>query len=197
MKQKQGKEIIYSLRIEDIIIESTGQWELLTGLNTYKIGRQLWMCQVPHLYDSPQGLKIITAAFLFDHASVPRLFTFVCPPVKSCLGEASLPHDDGYGNSDETDDREEVDIGLREITLKTAEMAPDHTDKFIAKAAYRAVRIGAGQYFNKEGYMDKFGMAYIPYQKIGFEATKKRLVESYELRKKDLYPHVEQRGLGV
>ena len=155
-------------------------WKLLTPITTVKIGRALWMTLIPHEFITPNGKKVVPAGFLFDFASVPGLFTNIVHPVKSCLGDASLPHDFFYAKDGEKVPRKFADEGLKGITLSTAKMS-DKTDKKTAVLAYYAVRIGAKNLYNKEYNFKKIKNAYKPFREMGIDVLKNKFVISYDV----------------
>ncbi len=124
-------------------------WAVLTALKTAKIGRKLWILLEPMVYYTPKGKFIVPAGFTTDHASVPRMFTSIVPPVQSELAEASILHDWFYSKDSEDVPREFADLCLRELTkIRGGSTA-------LATAAWSAVRLGGRSFYNKEYMKEK------------------------------------------
>ena len=124
-------------------------WEVCTTLQTAKIGRKLWVLLAPMEYNTPKGRFIVPAGYLTDHASVPRAFTAIVPPVQSCIAESSILHDWFYNTDSEDVPREFADLCIRELALSIG------GSKGVAYTAWTAVRVGGGSLYNKEPYWNK------------------------------------------
>jgi len=155
-------------------------WKLITPITTVKIGRALWITLIPHEFETPKGKYTVPAGFLFDHASVPPIFTNIVHPVKSCLGEASLLHDYFYCKESPDVSRKFADEGLKYLTLNTGKMSKKK-DKIIAHLAYRGVRIGSKKFYNKKYNAEKIVDAYKPFKEMGIEALKEKFIISLEI----------------
>ena len=125
------------------------EWGVLTALQTVKIGRKLWIVREPMVYNTPNGRFTVPAGYLTDHASVPRAFTAIVPPVQSCLAEASVLHDWFYNKDSRDVPREFADLCLRELTIAKG------GSKSLGYTAWSAVRMGGGSLYNKEFYKEK------------------------------------------
>lgn len=125
------------------------EWRVLTALQTVKIGRKLWMLTRPMVYNTPRGSFVVPAGYITDHASVPRVFTSVVPPVQSCVAEASILHDWFYNKDSEDVPREFADLCLRELTIVRGGSTA------LGYAAWSAVRLGGGFLYNREFFSKK------------------------------------------
>ena len=131
-------------------------YQVLTPLKTVKIGPALWMLLEPMKYRTPRGVFTVPAGYLTDHASVPRIFTSVVPPVKSTIAEASILHDWFYNKDSEDVPREFADECLRELIISQG------GSKSMAYAAWSAVRLGASRLYNKQYYIYKLNKEAYP-----------------------------------
>lgn len=138
-------------------------WEVLDVLKTAKVGRELWMTLTATRFRTPNGIDIVPPGRLFDHASVPRLFANAVPPVKSCIAEPSLWHDEQYCKDTAFIERKLADIGLRELTISKSKSA-DGVDDEIAQLAYTAVRIGASKFYDKQYNYEKIVDVYLEFK---------------------------------
>jgi hypothetical protein len=125
------------------------EWRVLTALQTIKIGKKLWIVRTPMIYETPEGQFVVPAGYLTDHASVPRVFTNIVPPVQSEVAEASVLHDWLYNKDSEDVPREFADLCLRELTIAKGGSTS------LAYTAYTAVRLGGGSLYNKEYFKEK------------------------------------------
>jgi hypothetical protein len=112
------------------------EWRVLTSLQTVKIGRKLWMLTAPMVYRTPHGNFLVPAGFITDHASVPRIFTSIIPPVQSAIAEASILHDWFYSKDSRIVSRKFADLCLRELTIANG------GSKALGGIAWAAVRVG-------------------------------------------------------
>jgi len=143
---------------------SKKEWSVDSVLYTAKVGKALWMLTEPMLFTTPRGEDIVPRGFLFDHASVPRLFTSLVPPVKSAIAEPSVWHDWWYNKDSENLPRGYVDIGLREL------IKANRGSNTLANAAYAAVLIGGKSSYNVIYYKEKIKTkAYPEYQNMSLE----------------------------
>lgn len=145
-------------------------WRVCTSLSTTKIGKKLWILNEPMLYETPEGMFTVPAGYLTDHASVPRMFTSVVPPVQSCIAESSILHDWFYNTDSEDVPRPFADLCLKELALSLG------GSKVVANAAYAAVRMGGGSLYNREPYWNKLKREGYPWVKY---ATKDILEEMF------------------
>jgi hypothetical protein len=137
-------------------------WRVLTALRTAKIGPKLWILLTPMEFITPNGPFVVPAGYLTDHASVPRVFTSVVPPVQSELAEASILHDWFYNKDSRDVPREFADLCLRELTIAKG------GSKSLAYTAWSAVRLGGRSLYNKEYYNKKIKKsAYAEYSTCG------------------------------
>ena len=134
------------------------EWKILTPLETVKIGKALWMTTEDMVFQTPKGIYTVPKWFVFDHASVPRIFTSIVPPVKSSIAEASVLHDWFYVTDSEDVPRKFADQCLRHLTIA------NEGSKLLAFNAYTAVRVGAIFLYNKESHLDKLVGVYKRYQ---------------------------------
>jgi hypothetical protein len=129
-------------------------WKILTTLHTAKIGPALWILTKDMVYATPEGVFSVPAGYLTDHASVPRMFTSVVPPVKSAVAEASILHDWFYNKDSEDVPRAFADKCIKELTIANG------GSKSLANVTYAAVRVGGRGLYNKEYSIDKLRDAY-------------------------------------
>ena len=135
--------------------ETRGEWGLLSPLRTEKIGIALWMLTDDMHFDTPRGIIVVPIGFIFDHASVPRLFTTIVPPVKSAIAEASVLHDWLYMQGVlDVIPRAFADEGLRELTRVRG------GSKLLCFNAYVAVHIAGAGLYNKSNFKDKLKDVY-------------------------------------
>ena len=120
-----------------------------TILCTAKIGPKLWILLKPMNYDTPLGNFTVPAGYLTDHASVPRAFTSVVPPVQSCVAEASILHDWFYNTDSEDVPREFADECIKELTKARGGSA------LLGNVTWAAVRAGGGGLYNKAAFITK------------------------------------------
>ena len=143
--------------------KSRGEWRLLSPLRTEKIGIALWMLTDDMYFDTPKGIIIVPKGFVFDHASVPRLFTALVPPVKSAIAEASVLHDWLYmqGVLDHIS-RAFADDGLRELTRLRG------GSKLLCFNAYIAVHVAGAGLYNKSNFENKLKDVYPEYKGLDY-----------------------------
>lgn len=120
------------------------EWKILNTLKTAKIGPKLWILLDDMHYETPVGQFTVPAGYLTDHASVPRAFTSVVPPVKSAVAEASILHDWFYNRDSKDVPRDFADLCIRELTLANG------GSKALAYTTWAAVRAGGSTLYNKE-----------------------------------------------
>lgn len=125
------------------------EWAILTTLKTAKIGPALWILLEDMVYNTPRGQFTVPAGYLTDHASVPRAFTAVVPPVKSAIAEASILHDWFYNKDSEDVPREFADECLKELTKANGGSCT------LANTAWVAVRAAASGLYNDHYSIDK------------------------------------------
>jgi hypothetical protein len=124
-------------------------WSVDSALKTVKIGPKLWMLLAPMKYTTPRGKFTVPKGYLTDHASVPRFFIRIVPPVQSEIAEASVLHDWFYNNNSPSVPRDFADKCLRELTIANG------GDKSMAYAAWSAVRTCGWRLYRKESYVEK------------------------------------------
>lgn len=158
-----------------------GEWEILTPLSTVKIGKELWMTLIPHQYKTPLGIIVVPAGFLFDHASVPRMFSSIIQPVKSCLAEASLLHDWFYVKDSEDIDRKIADKGLKMITENTAKWT-NNKHKAVGNLAKLAVSWFASSLYNRQYFAKKYENSYSIFKdNTSLQELQEKLVLSWDI----------------
>ncbi len=124
-------------------------FRVLTILKTAKIGPKLWILLDDMLYDTPMGQFKVPAGYLTDHASVPRVFTSVVPPVQSCVAEASILHDWFYNTDSKDVPREFADECIKELTKARG------GSTLLGNVTWAAVRAGGGGLYNRAPFIDK------------------------------------------
>jgi hypothetical protein len=124
-------------------------WSVDSALKTVKVGPKLWMLLAPMKYTTPRGKFTVPKGYLTDHASVPRLFVRLVPPVQSAIAEASVLHDWFYNNDSPSVPRDFADKCLKELTIANG------GTKALAYTAWTAVRCGGGGLYRKESYSVK------------------------------------------
>jgi len=125
------------------------EWQILTPLSTVKVGIKLWMLTRAMKFNTPEGKFKVPVGFLFDHASVPRIFTRIVPPVKSAIAEASVLHDWFYNKESKDVPRKFADECLKELTRVRG------GSKALCFNAHTAVRLGGGGLYNKIYFEEK------------------------------------------
>lgn len=151
------------------------EWRVLTSLQTVKIGEKLWMLTAPMCYETPYGCFYVPAGFITDHASVPRVFTSIVPPVQSEIAEASILHDWFYSKDSKIVKRKFADLCLRELTIVRGGSTA------MGYAAWAAVRIGGWSSYRKELSAAKIKRNAYPFYK-GF--TPDGLKHSFNVKEK-------------
>jgi len=124
-------------------------FKVLTVLKTAKIGPKLWILLDDMLYDTPMGRFRVPAGYLTDHASVPRAFTSIVPPVQSCVAEASILHDWFYNTDSKDVPRDFADECIKELCIARG------GSKLLGRTTWAAVRVGGGGLYNKAPFIDK------------------------------------------
>ena len=145
------------------------EWKILDALHTVKIGKALWMLTRDMRFMTPEGLILVPKGFVFDHASVPRAFTAIVPPVKSAIAEASVIHDYLYALNSDPVSRKFADKCLKYLTIVNG------GSKLLANTAYKAVRVGGFSSFRKKYDYDKLKKGYKGYH-MGIEELKETLL---------------------
>ena len=135
------------------------EWRVLTSLQTVKIGKKLWMLTAPMCYETHNGCFYVPAGYITDHASVPRVFTSIVPPVQSEIAEASILHDWFYNKDSRIVQRKFADLCLRELTIARGGR------KTMSYAAWLAVRIGGEGSYRKEFCREKIKRQAYPFFK--------------------------------
>jgi len=144
------------------------EWRVLTSLQTVKIGKKLWMLTAPMCYETPNGCFYVPAGFITDHASVPRVFTSIVPPVQSTIAEASILHDWFYNRDSRIVSRKFADLCLRELTIVRG------GSPAMGYAAWAAVRVGGWSSYRKELCDRKIKRGAYPFFK-GFTSDRMRV----------------------
>lgn len=130
-------------------------WEILSTLGTYKIGPRLWILFQNFVVRTPRGIFVIPRGYVTDHASVPRAFWTLIPPVADEIAEASIPHDYFYTKDSMEVPRKFADECLKEIARVNG------ASWITAQAAHKAVRVASWGLYRKKYSWDKIpGGAY-------------------------------------
>lgn len=147
-------------------------WLILSNLKTVKIGPALWMLLEPMYYQTSLGPFTVPAGFITDHASVPRLFTPIVPPVKSAVAEASVLHDWLYNKESHDVPRDFADLCLRQLIIANG------GSKSLAYKTWLGVRMGGSFCFKKASYKDKefYKEAYPVYRDLPYNELMKTLL---------------------
>jgi len=124
-------------------------WEILSTLGTYKIGSRLWILSCDFIVNTPRGIVVIPRGYVTDHASVPRAFWSLIPPVADEIAEASIPHDYFYSLDSEEVTRKFADECLKEIARVNG------ASWITAQAAHKAVRAASWGLYRKKYSWDK------------------------------------------
>lgn len=135
------------------------EWRVLTSLQTAKIGPKLWVLIKPMCYETPHGCFYVPAGFITDHASVPRVFTSIVPPVQSEIAEASILHDWLYSKNSKIVKRVFADLCLRELTISRGGRGT------LAYTAWAAVRVGGRSSYRQEFCKEKIKRNAYPFFK--------------------------------
>lgn len=131
-------------------------WSIDTALKTVKVGPKLWMLLAPMKYTTPRGKFVVPKGYLTDHASVPRLFVRIVPPVQSAIAEASVLHDWFYNNDSPSVPKDFADECLKELTIANG------GTKALAVTAWGAVRGAFWTGYRKESYSAKIKRSCYP-----------------------------------
>jgi len=124
-------------------------WEILSTLGTYKIGPKLWILSRRFIVNTPRGIVVVPRGYVTDHASVPRIFWSLIPPVADELAEGSIPHDYFYSLDSEEVPRTFADECLKEISRVNG------ASWITAQAAHKAVRAASRGMYRKKYSWDK------------------------------------------
>jgi hypothetical protein len=124
-------------------------WGILNTLGTYKIGPRLWILSQSFNIVTPRGIVSVPRGFVTDHASVPRPFWSLIPPVADEIAEASIPHDYFYVKESEEVPRKFADECLYEIARVNG------ASWVTAQAAHKAVRVASWGMYRKKYSWDK------------------------------------------
>ena len=124
-------------------------WEILSTLGTFKIGPKLWILHKDFIVRTPRGIFVIPRGYVTDHASVPRAFWTLIPPVADEIAEASIPHDYFYTKDSEEVPRKFADECLKEIARVNG------ASWITAQAAHKAVRVASKGLYRKKYSWDK------------------------------------------
>lgn len=133
-------------------------WGVRTPLCTAKIGPGLWILLKDMEFMTPRGLFKVPAGFIIDMASVPRALTWLVPPTKSEIAEASVLHDWFYSKNSIQVTRAFADTCLREL------MVAKGSSRSLANVAYTGVRVGGRKHYRKDYDIAKLNKAYPVYQ---------------------------------
>jgi len=133
-------------------------WEVLTSLKTAKIGPGLWILLEDMEFNTSRGLFVVPAGFITDMASVPRALTWLVPPTKSEIAEASVLHDWFYSKNSIQVTRAFADRCLKEIMISRG------ATRKLGNIAYSGVRIGGTKHYRKDYDTKKLNKAYPEYQ---------------------------------